>query len=67
MLTNMIDADWVTVLKVFEASRSRRGDKGRDDRSSYQHSTTSRSTTSLGGRFLPSSVTGTAFGSGFGD
>jgi transposase len=32
MLTKMSDADWITVLKVFEASRSRRGDKGRDDR-----------------------------------
>ena len=29
----MTDEDWATVLKVFEASRSRRGDKGRDDRS----------------------------------
>jgi transposase len=32
MLTTMTDADWTTVLKVFAASRSRRGDKGRDDR-----------------------------------
>jgi transposase len=32
MLTKMTDTDWITVLKVFEASRSRRGDKGRDDR-----------------------------------
>jgi hypothetical protein len=32
MLTTMTDADWTTVLKVFEASRSRRGAKGRDDR-----------------------------------
>jgi hypothetical protein len=32
MLTKMTDADWVTVLRVFEASRSRRGDKGRDDK-----------------------------------
>jgi transposase len=32
MLTKMTDADWVTVLKVFDASRSRRGDKGRDDK-----------------------------------
>ena len=32
MLTTMTDADWTTVLKVFEASRSRRGDKGRDDK-----------------------------------
>jgi hypothetical protein len=32
MLTKMTDADWITVLKVFEASRSRRGDNGRDDK-----------------------------------
>src|SRR5215471_19704185 len=32
MLTTITDADWATVLKVFEASRSRRGDKSRDDR-----------------------------------
>jgi transposase len=32
MLTKMTDADWVTVLKVFEGSRSRRGDKGHDDK-----------------------------------
>ena len=32
MLTKMTDADWITVLRVFEAVRSRRGDKGRDDR-----------------------------------
>jgi transposase len=32
MLTKMTDADWITVLKVFEASRSRRGDKGHDDK-----------------------------------
>ena len=32
MLTTMTDADWTTVLKVFETSRSRRGDKGRDDK-----------------------------------
>jgi transposase len=32
MLTKMTDADWITVLKVFKASRSRRGDKGRDDK-----------------------------------
>jgi hypothetical protein len=36
MLTKMTDADWVTVLRVFEASRSRRGDKARDDKNSYQ-------------------------------
>jgi transposase len=32
MLTKMTDADWIAVLRVFEAVRSRRGDKGRDDR-----------------------------------
>ena len=32
MLTRMTDADWAIVQQVFEASRSRRGDKGRDDR-----------------------------------
>ena len=32
MLTTMTEADWTIVLQVFAASRSRRGDKGRDDR-----------------------------------
>src|ERR687894_726231 len=32
MLTRMTDEDWATVLEVFRAARSRRGDKGRDDR-----------------------------------
>jgi transposase len=32
MLTAMTEADWTIVLRVFAASRSRRGDKGRDDR-----------------------------------
>src|SRR6516165_9342020 len=32
MLTTMTAEDWTIVLRVFEASRSRRGDKGRDDR-----------------------------------
>lgn len=32
MLTRMTEKDWEMVLAVFEASRSRRGDKGRDDR-----------------------------------
>jgi hypothetical protein len=31
MLTKMTDADWMTVLRVFKASRSR-PDKGRDDK-----------------------------------
>jgi transposase len=32
MLTAMTEEDWTIVFKVFEASRSRRGDKGRNDR-----------------------------------
>jgi transposase len=32
MLTRMTDEDWTVVLEVFTAARSRRGDKGRDDR-----------------------------------
>jgi transposase len=28
----MTEEDWAIVLQVFEASRSRRGDKGRDDK-----------------------------------
>jgi transposase len=32
MLTGMTERDWELVLKVFRACRSRRGDKGRNDR-----------------------------------
>ena len=32
MLTGMREEDWATVLVVFKATRSRRGDKGRNDR-----------------------------------
>ena len=32
MLTTMTEEDWTIVLQLFAASRSRRGDKGRDDR-----------------------------------
>ena len=32
MLTTMTEEDWTIVLKLFAASRSRRGEKGRDDR-----------------------------------
>lgn len=31
-LTTAAEADWTIILRVFEASRSRRGDKGRDDK-----------------------------------
>ena len=34
MLTRMTEQDWAVVLDVFRAARSRRGDKGRDDRRS---------------------------------
>jgi transposase len=36
MLTQMTDADWEIVVEVFRAARSRRGDKGRDDRKFLQ-------------------------------
>lgn len=32
MLTTMTESEWAIVLQVFRASRSPRGDKGRDDR-----------------------------------
>ncbi len=32
MLTAMTEEEWALVLRVFAASRSRHGDKGRDDR-----------------------------------
>src|ERR1700746_4070334 len=32
MLTGMSDSDWAIVVEAFQAARSRRGDKGRDDR-----------------------------------
>ncbi|GAA0586424.1 hypothetical protein GCM10009416_26030 [Craurococcus roseus] len=32
MLTRMAEDDWTVALEVFRAARSRRGDKGRDDR-----------------------------------
>ena len=36
MLTRMTEAEWDIVLTVFRAVRSRRGDKGRDDRKFLQ-------------------------------
>ena len=67
MLTTMTEGDWKIVLQVFEASRSRRGDKGRDDRSFSKPCTISWFTTSLGARFRLNSGIGTACGSGSGD
>ena len=36
MLTQMSNADWEIVVEAFRAARSRRGDKGRDDRKFLQ-------------------------------
>jgi hypothetical protein len=36
MLTKMTEEDWVFVLEVFHACRSRRGDKGRDDHKFFE-------------------------------
>ncbi len=32
MLTRMTEEDWTLVLEIFHGVRSKRGDKGRDDR-----------------------------------
>jgi hypothetical protein len=68
MLTTMTEADWTIVLRVFEASRSSRGDKGRDDRKFLEaqhyfvvHNITWRALLSQFG------CIGTACGSGSGD
>ncbi len=66
MLTRMSEEDWDVVLTVFRAVRSRRGDKGRDDRKFLERCTSSRFTTSPGGRCRPSSATGTRSGSASG-
>ena len=66
MLTAMTEEDWTIVLRVFAASRSRRGDKGRNDRKFLEalhyfvvHNITWRA-------FRRNSGTGTACGSGSG-
>jgi hypothetical protein len=58
MLTAMTEEDWTIVLQVFDASRSRRGDKGRDDR---------RFLEALHYFVVHNSDTGTASGNGSGD
>ena len=67
MLTRMAEQDWVVALEAFRAARSRRGDKGGDDRRFLEalhyfavHNVTRRTS-------RPSSVTGTASGSASGD
>ena len=63
MLTKMTEEDWVLVLEVFHACRSRRGDKGRDDRKFFEalHYFTVHNIT--GERCRLSSAPGTASGS----
>ncbi len=65
MLTVMTEENWTIVLRVFAASRSRRGDKGRNDRKFLEalhyfvvHNTLGGSSEKFG--------TGTACGSGSG-
>ncbi len=62
MLTAMTEEDWTIVLQVFDASRSRRGDKGVSRPCIISWFTTSR-----GGLFRRNSDTGTASGNGSGD
>ena len=66
MLTKMTDADWAIVVEAFRAARSRRGDKGRDDRKFLKALHFSRFTISPGERCRRSLAIGTASGSGFG-
>ena len=67
MLTAMTEADWTIVLQVFDASRSRRSDKGRDDRRFLEalHYFVVRKL--RGARFRRNSDIGTASGNGSGD
>ena len=67
MLTTMTEEDWTIVLKLFAASRSRRGDKGRDDRKFSKPCIIPWFTTSPGERFRKGSGIGTASGNGSGD
>ena len=66
MLTAMTEEDWTIVLRVFAASRSRRGDKGRNDRKFLEalHYFVVHNIT--GGLFRRNSGAGTACGSGSG-
>ena len=66
MLTAMTEEDWTIVLRVFAASRSRRGDKGRNDRKFLEACTILWFIISLGGLFRRNSGTGIACGSGSG-
>jgi hypothetical protein len=66
MLTTMTEEDWTIVLKVFEASRSRRGDKGRNDRKFLEALQYFVVHNPLGGLSRKSLGIGTASGSGSG-
>jgi hypothetical protein len=66
MLTTMTEEDWTIVLKVFEASRSRRGDRDGTTESFSKPCSISWFTTSLGGLCQESLGIGTVFGSGSG-
>ena len=68
MLTGMTEDDWATVLRVFAASFSQRGAKGRKDHRFLEArpSTLSRFTPSPGEPCLRVLATGTQFGSAFG-
>jgi hypothetical protein len=69
MLTRMTEQDWVVALEAFRAARSRRGDKGRDDRRFLEalHSFAVHNVTRRALPSRPNSVTGTASGSASGD
>ena len=66
MLTRITEQDWTVALEVFQATRSRRGDKGRDDRKFLEalHYFTLHNIT--GGLCRPSSGPGTRSGSASG-
>ena len=66
MRTAMTEEDWTIVLRVFAASRSRRGDKGRNDRKFSKPCTILWFIILLGGLFRRNSGAGTACGSGSG-
>ena len=64
MLTRMTDADWAIVVEAFRAARSRRGDKGQDDRK-FLETLHYFAIHSITWRALPTGLAiGTAFGSG---
>ena len=69
MLTGMTDADWTQGVEIFRACRSRRGDKGRDDRKVLEampsfsvHNITWRALPATFGKCRPPSASGTASG-----